>query len=95
MTADAVAIKSAFYDLSKKHHPDLNPDVESASADFQLLAAAYEVLSNPQTRKEYDQELGIIRGDGAKHPSQGQQQKNQSWDYRGTSKRCPLPLEKL
>ena len=41
--------------LAIKWHPDKNPDdPETASEMFKLIAEAYEVLSNPQTRAHYD-----------------------------------------
>ena len=39
---------------AKKCHPDLNPNDSAAKARFQRLAAAYEVLSDPARRKNYD-----------------------------------------
>jgi DnaJ-class molecular chaperone len=41
--------------LARKHHPDLNPNDKSAEAKFKEINAAYEVLSNPEKRKKYDQ----------------------------------------
>lgn len=38
-------IKSAFYELSKKHHPDKNQGCEKSAKKFKDLTAAYEVLS--------------------------------------------------
>ena len=52
--ADAKEIKSAFYEQSKKLHPDINPSDENAPDDFRQLVEAYEVLSDPQKRKIYD-----------------------------------------
>jgi len=48
-------IKQAYRRLARKHHPDLNPDDKSAEAKFKEINAAYEVLSNPEKRKKYDQ----------------------------------------
>jgi molecular chaperone DnaJ len=48
-------IKQAFRRLARKHHPDLNPGDKSAEARFKEINAAYEVLSNPEKRKKYDQ----------------------------------------
>ncbi|KAI6174586.1 Mitochondrial protein [Aphelenchoides bicaudatus] len=57
-TADAKQIKSAFYELSKKYHPDRNPDDKAnASIKFQDVLNAYEVLSNTDKRKEYDDQV--------------------------------------
>ena len=48
-------IKQAYRRLARKHHPDLNPGDKSAEARFKEMNAAYEVLSNPEKRKKYDQ----------------------------------------
>jgi DnaJ-class molecular chaperone len=48
-------IKQAYRRLARKHHPDLNPGDKSAEARFKQINAAYEVLSNPEKRKKYDQ----------------------------------------
>ena len=48
-------IKQAFRRLARKHHPDLNPGDKSAETKFKEINAAYEVLSNPEKRKKYDQ----------------------------------------
>ena len=47
-------IKKAFRTLAMKYHPDRNkaPDAEEK---FKEINAAYEVLSNPEKRKQYDQ----------------------------------------
>lgn len=48
-------IKQAYRRLARKYHPDLNPGDKSAEAKFKEINAAYEVLSNPENRKKYDQ----------------------------------------
>jgi molecular chaperone DnaJ len=48
-------IKQAYRRLARKHHPDLNPGDKSAEAMFKEINAAYEVLSNTEKRKKYDQ----------------------------------------
>jgi len=53
-SADDRAIKKAFRKLSVKWHPDKNPDnKEEAEEHFKKLAAAYTVLSDPETRKAH------------------------------------------
>jgi molecular chaperone DnaJ len=48
-------IKQAYRRLARRHHPDLNPNDKSAEARFKEINAAYEVLSDPEKRKKYDQ----------------------------------------
>jgi molecular chaperone DnaJ len=47
-------IKRAYRQLARQLHPDTNPD-PSAEARFKEVALAYEVLSDPQRRQQYDQ----------------------------------------
>ena len=48
-------IRSAYRMLARKFHPDVNPGSASASDRFKKINKAYEVLSNAQTRKDYDE----------------------------------------
>lgn len=54
--ADVDAIRNAYRGLAKKYHPDAAPDNPFAAAHFAEIAAAYEVLSNPKKRAQYDEE---------------------------------------
>jgi DnaJ family protein C protein 16 len=54
--ADQAAIKKAFKKLSLKYHPDKNTDdPKAAEQTFMRIANAYDVLSDPDKRKVYDQ----------------------------------------
>jgi molecular chaperone DnaJ len=54
-TAAADQIKSAYRKRAQELHPDRNPDNPEAEAQFKELAVAYEVLSDPAQRAQYDQ----------------------------------------
>ena len=63
-SADAEAIKKAYRKLAKDLHPDKNPGNKQAEAKFKSVNHAYEVLSNPDRRKLYDEfgEEGLREG---------------------------------
>jgi DnaJ-class molecular chaperone len=51
-------IRNAHRKLVRKHHPDANPGDQSAEERFKEIQQAYEILSNPERRQEYDRKLG-------------------------------------
>ena len=53
--ADEATIKKAYRQLAKKNHPDVNPGDKDAEERFKEINEAYQVLSDPQKRAEYDQ----------------------------------------
>ncbi len=53
--ADDETLKKAYRRCAMKHHPDRNPGDKSAEAAFKECKEAYEVLSDPQRRRAYDQ----------------------------------------
>ncbi|NJM70763.1 MAG: DnaJ domain-containing protein [Scytonema sp. RU_4_4] len=54
-TASQEEIKQAFRKLARKYHPDVNPNNKQAEARFKEVNEAYEVLSDSDKRKKYDQ----------------------------------------
>ncbi len=54
-TAAETDIRSAYRKLARKHHPDVNPGNNEAEETFKQISAAYDVLSNPEKRKLYDE----------------------------------------
>lgn len=54
-TANADEIKKAYRKLARKYHPDMNPGDRQAEARFKEVNEAYEVLSDTDKRKKYDQ----------------------------------------
>ena len=61
-TATPEEIKKAYRKLARELHPDVNPSAE-ASERFKLVTHAYDVLSDPEERQQYD--LGPQAGFGA------------------------------
>jgi len=53
--SSAEDIKRAYRRLAMKYHPDKNPGDKDAEAKFKECAEAYEVLSDADKRKQYDQ----------------------------------------
>lgn len=60
-------IKSAYRNLAKKWHPDLNKDNPDAEATFKQINEAHDILSDPQKRTQYDQQrkFGNMGGSGS------------------------------
>ncbi|KAK3675382.1 DnaJ-like protein [Recurvomyces mirabilis] len=54
-TATEIEIKKAYRKQAIKLHPDKNPDDPTAHEKFQAVGEAYQVLSNNDLRKQYDQ----------------------------------------
>lgn len=54
-TATDEEIKKAHRKLARKHHPDLNPGNKKAEEQFKEIQEAYDVISDPEKRKKYDQ----------------------------------------
>ncbi len=53
--ASTEEIQKAYRKLARKHHPDMNPDDSAAKKRFQEIQRAYDVLSDPEKRKRFDQ----------------------------------------
>ncbi|CAK0873680.1 unnamed protein product [Prorocentrum cordatum] len=71
LDADDGAIKSAYRKMALKWHPDKNPDnKEEAEERFREVAEAYEVLSDKEKRRNYDQ-FGAEGGPGGGGPGGG------------------------
>lgn len=54
-SATEAEIKKAYRRLARKYHPDLNPNNKEAENKFKAINEAYEVLSDPEKRKKYDE----------------------------------------
>ncbi|MET3900924.1 DnaJ-class molecular chaperone [Devosia sp. UYZn731] len=60
-------IRAAYRKLAKQHHPDLNPGNAAAEAKFKTVAAANELLSDPDKRARFDR--GELDAAGQERPS--------------------------
>ncbi|MBT4937446.1 DnaJ domain-containing protein [Candidatus Peregrinibacteria bacterium] len=56
-TATPSELKKAYYKVSQKYHPDLNPS-EDAKVKMQKITNAYEILSDSKKMQEYKKERG-------------------------------------
>ena len=54
-SASESEIKKAYRKLAKQYHPDTNPGDKVAEAKFKEASEAYEVLSDPEKKAQYDQ----------------------------------------
>ncbi len=70
-------LTKAYRKLARKYHPDANPDDKKAEEKFKEVSEAYDVLSNAESRSEYDQlrkygaTAGMFGGGGGGNPFGG------------------------
>jgi molecular chaperone DnaJ len=63
--ASAEEIKKAYRKLARQYHPDRNPDDAAAEDRFKRIQQAYDTLSDPEKRKQYDSG-GVFAGFGGR-----------------------------
>jgi curved DNA-binding protein CbpA len=61
-------IRKAHRKLVQKHHPDANPGDPSSEERFKKIQRAYEVLSDPEKRHEYDKQRRTSPRGGSRKP---------------------------
>lgn len=69
--ASAEDIKKAYRKLARDNHPDSHPGDKNAEDRFKSISEAYSVLSDPEKRKEYDEQRSLFAG-GFRGPRPGQ-----------------------
>jgi molecular chaperone DnaJ len=69
-------IKKAYRKLARANHPDSNPGDAAAEERFKEISEAYSVLSDPEHRKEYDEQRSYFGGGAFRRPG------GSSRDYR-------------
>jgi molecular chaperone DnaJ len=80
-------IKAAFRKLARVYHPDVNPGNKDAESKFKEINQAFEILSDPEKRKKYDQygdnwQYGDQMADAARQQAEAaRQQSNASARY--------------
>ncbi len=57
-------IQQAYRKLARELHPDANPGDSAAEERFKEVSAAYDVIGDPETRKQYDQARAMGAGPG-------------------------------
>lgn len=82
--ADADALRMVYRKLAKKFHPDANPGDRKAEERFKEISRAYEVLSDPEKRRAYDEfgEIALQAGFDADAARRAQADFGQA--FRGT-----------
>ncbi len=63
-------VKKAFRNLARKYHPDVAKDKKAAEEKFKEINEANEVLSNPESRRKFDELGADWKTGGASRPSQ-------------------------
>src|SRR3954465_9179012 len=63
--ASAEEIKKAYRKLARQYHPDRNPDDPKAEERFKEIQSAYDIVGDPDKRKQYDRG-GIFFGSGGR-----------------------------
>ncbi|HMP05303.1 MAG TPA: J domain-containing protein [Lacipirellulaceae bacterium] len=86
-------IQKAYRKLARKYHPDMNPDDATAKTKFQEVQSAFEILSDPEKRKRYDQFGSAYEHMGGSPGGHGGPQPQ--WTYSTGPQTYPFDLNDL
>ncbi len=79
-------IRAAYKTLCHKFHPDRHGGSERATQTFQLINTAYEVLSDPERRRQHDE--WIARAEARRLPPPKAAEKPRAWNGKERRRRA-------
>ena len=83
--ADLETLRKAYRSLARQNHPDLNPDDQAAEERFKAISRAWEVLSDPEKRRNYDEfgELALEGGFDAEQAREAREAFGSRFGFQG------------
>jgi len=93
-TATDDQIRRAYRKLARKHHPDVNPGNKEAEERFKEVSAAYDVLSDADKRKAYD-EFGADSLKGGFDPDKARSYRRWSEERSAAGRASRGPAEEV
>jgi len=84
-SSKAEAIQKAYRKLARQYHPDLNPGDKAAEERFKEISAAYDVLGDPERRRNYDEfgDAALDSGFDAEKARQAREEFQRHFGYGG------------